>query len=73
MEIEFSTLVTPRGQAARIVRKALARKRRVLVVVEDREDAETFARVLKKEVPESEIWDEVGLKEAGGGRIDGPV
>ena len=61
VEAECSTLATHLEQVARNLRKALAQHRRVLVVVEDRQNAETFARVLAKEVPEAELWREVGL------------
>ena len=61
LEVECSTLVTHSEQLTRNLRKAFALGRRVLVVVADCEGAETFVRVLRKEVPEAKVWGEVGI------------
>jgi hypothetical protein len=61
IEVECSTLVTHFEQVARNLRKAFALGRRCLVVVESREGAELFARILSKEVREAELWREVGV------------
>ncbi|MGI0054179.1 MAG: helicase HerA domain-containing protein [Thermoplasmata archaeon] len=61
VEVECSTVLTHLEQVARNLRKAFALHRRCLVVVEDRESAERFAQILKRAVPEAELWREVGL------------
>lgn len=61
LEVECSTLATHVEQVVRNVRKAFAIGRQCLVAVEDREAADTFARVLKKEIPGVELWGNVGL------------
>ena len=61
VEVECSTLASRLDQVARNVRKALAAGRKCLVVVEDREGAKLFAKMLAKEIPEAELWGDVGL------------
>jgi hypothetical protein len=61
VEIECTTLTSRFDQVLRNIRKAFSLHRRCLVVVEDRESAELFARMLSKGIPEAELWGDLGL------------
>jgi len=61
VEVECSTLTSRFDQVVRNIRKAFSLHRRCLVVVEDRERAELFARTLAKGIPEAELWGDLGL------------
>ena len=61
LEVECSTLVKHHEQVARNLRKALAEGRRCLVVVPDEGMAHLFASVMRRAIPEVELWREVGL------------
>src|SRR5271157_434348 len=61
VEVECTTLTSRFDQVVRNIRKAFSFHRRCLVVVEDRESAELFARTLAKGIPEAELWGDLGL------------
>ncbi|MGD1098722.1 MAG: hypothetical protein ABR888_00005 [Thermoplasmata archaeon] len=61
VEIECTTLTSRFDQVVRNIRKAFSLHRRCLVVVEDRESAQLFARMLEKGIPEAELWGDLGL------------
>src|SRR5208283_2128311 len=61
VEVECTTLTSRFDQVVRNVRKAFSLHRRCLVVVEDRESAGLFARMLAKGIPEAELWGDLGL------------
>ena len=61
VEVECTTLTSRFDQVVRNIRKAFSFHRRCLVVVEDRESAELFARMLAKGIPEAELWGDLGL------------
>ncbi|MGP8016167.1 MAG: type IV secretory system conjugative DNA transfer family protein [Thermoplasmata archaeon] len=61
VEVESTTLTSRFDQVVRNIRKAFSIHRRCLVVVEDRESAALFARMLAKGIPEAELWGDLGL------------
>jgi len=61
VEVESTTLTSRFDQVVRNIRKAFSFHRRCLVVVEDRESAELFARTLAKGFPEADLWGDLGL------------
>ncbi|HZY92100.1 MAG TPA: DUF87 domain-containing protein, partial [Thermoplasmata archaeon] len=61
VEAECSTLAKRTDQVVRNVRKALGARRRCLLVVLDRAMAERVALLVASDVPETELWGNVGI------------
>lgn len=61
VEVECSTLQKSSVQVVRNARKAIAARKRCLLVVADRLQAERISELIASRVPEAELWEELGV------------